>query len=747
MSNTLDRAYVIDQQFRARVKAQNFAKRRSCTTFTQAELSSQQTLSLFHSQLLSRLLDVHARKLREQGEGFYTIGSSGHEGNAAIAEVLSLEDMAFLHYRSGAFMLHRSKQSPSGLDLYSQLLSLVASKADPISGGRHKVFGSLELRVPPQTSTIASHLPKSVGCALSLQYARAWTKEGCPFEKLSSKGVVMASFGDASFNHSTAQGALNAVSWIQAHHIGLPLIWVCEDNGIGISVSTPNTWVQQIQQKPHWHYLECDGLNLADVYLKARQAYSLAKLHRQPVFLHLKTVRLLGHAGSDIEQQYRTLRQIEAWEWDDPVLHSARDIIEAGWMSPQEIVQQYDALDHDIAQLAQKACQTPKLKSAKAIMASIVPPKHTQKMPKQPAQGQREHVLGKFARLLNGPLNLCQAINVALTDLMLQYPQIVVFGEDVAKKGGVYQVTTQLQARFGPKRVFDTLLDEQTILGTAIGFSHNGFIPIPEIQFLAYLHNAIDQLRGEAATLSFFSKGQFTNPMVIRIAGLGYQKGFGGHFHNDNAIASLREIPGIIVACPSTPIDGALMLKEAVRLAYEEQRVVVFLEPIALYMQKDLYQPGDHLALQPYPAHPKRVKFQSLGIEGQGKELCIISYGNGMHLSRQAARQLQHEEGVQIRLIDLRWLLPLNEEALLKHVQECAHILIVDEGRKTGSLSEQLMALFMEQLSHRPSVRRVCAEDCFIPLGQSWQYILPSKETILQQARALLSEQPILQGV
>lgn len=140
---------------------------------------------------------------------------------------------------------------------------------------------------------------------------------------------------------------------------------------------------------------------------------------------------------------------------------------------------------------------------------------------------------------------MAQLINYALTDLMEQYPNSIMFGEDVGKKGGVYSVSTNLQNRFGEHRVFDTLLDETSILGTAIGAAHLGYLPVPEIQFLAYTHNAIDQIRGEASTLSFFSNNQFTNPMVVRVAGLAYQKGFGGHFHNDNSIGFLREIPGV----------------------------------------------------------------------------------------------------------------------------------------------------------------------------------------------------------
>ena len=149
---------------------------------------------------------------------------------------------------------------------------------------------------------------------------------------------------------------------------------------------------------------------------------------------------------------------------------------------------------------------------------------------------------------LEGDLTLAQTINATLKDTLAARPEALVFGEDVAKKGGVYGVTRGLRKAFGATQVFDTLLDEQTILGTALGSALAGFVPIPEIQYLAYLHNAEDQLRGEAATLRFFSNGQYANGMVVRVAGLAYQKGFGGHFHNDNSLAVLRDIPGVVLA-------------------------------------------------------------------------------------------------------------------------------------------------------------------------------------------------------
>ena len=171
--------------------------------------------------------------------------------------------------------------------------------------------------------------------------------------------------------------------------------------------------------------------------------------------------------------------------------------------------------------------------------------------------------------------------------------RVIIFGEDVGVKGGVYGVTARLARKYGTARVFDTLLDEQAILGLGLGAGLAGLIPIPEVQYLAYLHNAEDQLRGEAATLPFFSRGRFTNPMVVRIAGLGYQKGFGGHFHNDNAVAVLRDIPGLVLACPARADDAAAMLRTCVAAAITDSTLSVFLEPIALYHRRDLYEAGD----------------------------------------------------------------------------------------------------------------------------------------------------------
>ncbi|MEL6533219.1 MAG: transketolase C-terminal domain-containing protein, partial [Pseudomonadota bacterium] len=280
-----------------------------------------------------------------------------------------------------------------------------------------------------------------------------------------------------------------------------------------------------------------------------------------------------------------------------------------------------------------------------------------------------------------------------------------------------------------------TLLEEQSILGLAIGMAHNGFVPIPEIQFLAYLHNAEDQLRGEAATLPFFSNGQFSNPMVVRIAGLGYQKGFGGHFHNDNALAVLRDIPGLILACPSHGADAAAMLRTCVRLARQEQRVCVFLEPIALYPMRDLHEPGDGGWLKRYPAPGESLALGEVGVTGNGP-VALISFANGHLMSLQAQARLA-TEGIATRVIDLRWLSPLPEASLMTALQDCSHALIIDETRRSGGVAEGLMALLTEQ-SGIPHAR-LTAEDSFIATGPAYAATMPSTESILAAVKALIS--------
>ncbi|PJB71105.1 MAG: MFS transporter [Alphaproteobacteria bacterium CG_4_9_14_3_um_filter_47_13] len=729
-----DRAEIVHHNFLTRVQDENLPD--LTTTLAESGLSPAQAVEIFESQCLSRQLDNVSRKLQTQGEGFYTIGSSGHEGNAAIAAAFRRYDMAFLHYRDAAFFIQRSKQLAGSTTLWDMLLSFTTAKEDPISGGRHKVLGSKALFVPPQTSTIASHLPKAVGAAYSIGLNRRLGRKGI----LPDDGVILCSFGDASANHSTAQGAINTASWTSYRNVPLPLIFICEDNGIGISTPTPEGWIKaSLGNKPGLQYFYCNGLDVFDTYRISREAEEYTRKTRKPSFLHMGCIRLFGHAGPDAQHMYLNQKQIEDTESHDPLLYSATLLIKNNILDKEKILNLYKGIGETVARAAGQAMTRPKMHSAPEVMESIIPPKRTLP-PAQKPEISRLDLFKDDAALMKQPQHMAKLLSWTLADLMNDHPEIVAAGEDIGRKGGAYTVTQKLQNKFGAHRVIDTLLDEQSILGLAIGVAHNDILPIPEIQFLAYLHNAEDQLRGEAATLSFFSNGQYTNPMVLRIAGLGYQKGFGGHFHNDNSIAVLRDIPGLIIACPSNGGDAVEMLRESVRLAREEQRVVIFLEPIALYMTRDLHDPKDNLWAADYkpPANATPIRLGDIGQYGNGTDLCILSYANGYYLSRQAAKILEEKHKIKLRVIDLRWLAPLHKEAILDAVKPCKNLLIVDECRTTGSLSETLMSLIHENLSPPPNTKRLAAEDSFIPLGRVATVTMPGKEEIIEAAIKLV---------
>lgn len=778
---TLNRAEVVDRNVVAFCRAQAAgapSSRVSTADAPRGELpfTSEVLRELVESQFISRHLDLAARELRREGRGYYTIGSAGHEGNVVLGRLLRYSDPAFLHYRSGALMAERSRQLSGQNFIRDTLLSLMASAHDPISGGRHKVWGSVPLCVPPQTSTIASHLPKAVGAALALERARRFHLPPVfgAHGEIPRDSIILCTFGDATTNHSVAQGAFNLASYAAYQNLPVPVLFVCEDNGIGISVHTARGWVRAaFSNRAGLRYFHASGLDLIEAYRAAAEAVAYVRSSRRPAFLHLDVVRLLGHAGTDPETEYHTRAQIEAAEARDPLLASARLLIETGCLSADGVLSLYEDVRSRVRREMAALGEQPGLSSADQIMAPLAPfhPEQVHaeatRPPPEPARLQAfaQEVIPGFAaggdrpRLPEHqpPRHMAALLNWALRDLLAKYPQMMIFGEDVAARGGVYYVTAGLSARFGVGRVFNTLLDETSILGMAIGAGHLGMLPVPEIQYLAYVHNAIDQLRGEACSAQFFSRGRFPNPMVVRIASLGYQKGFGGHFHNDNSIAALRDIPSLIIAVPARGDDAVGMLRTCLALAKVDGRVVAFLEPIALYMTRDLYEPGDGGWLCRYPPPTEAVRpgegriyhpddaASSRGTghgssAAGGDDLTILTFGNGVPMSLRAARQLRGEYGLRPRVVDLRWLSPLNGELIVEQSLATGRVLVVDEGRCSGGVSEAILALLMERCGGRVAAARVVGEDTYIPLGPAANQVLPTEPDIVRAALALCGE-------
>ncbi len=742
-----NRAQVVDENFVAFVRGLGgmaAAERRPADDSPLSDdgastITARDLVELFESQLASRHCDLMSRVMRATNDSFYTIGSVGHEGNAVVGRLTRFTDPAFLHYRSGGFMAERYRQRPEMDFVAETMLSFTASSRDPISGGRHKVWGSLPLWVPPQTSTIASHLPKAVGAAVSLGRAKKLRLIDIPADS-----IVVCSFGDASVNHAVAQTAFNAAARIAYEHLPVPVLFVCEDNGIGISVHTPEGWVEaSMSRRPGIAYFGGTSLDLAEGHRVTREAVEHCRSRRAPVFLHLRTVRMLGHAGTDPESEYHAQEQIEAAEARDPLLVSARLIVEHGLMTPAEVVDLYERTRERVRAAGDRAKATPKLTSAAEIVRPLAPcsPDAVRTEARRiPPEADRLRHFGGEAGLpeKTAPRHMAALINHGLADTLIKYPESFIFGEDVAKRGGVYYVTAKLSEKFGLGRVFNSILDETTILGLAVGAGHFGLLPIPEIQYLAYLHNAEDQLRGEAASLQFFSNAQYRNPMVVRVAGWAYQKGFGGHFHNDNSIAVLRDIPGLVVCTAARGDDAVRMMRTCTALAKVDGRVVVFIEPIALYMTKDLHAPKDGGWQFTYPAPGEAIDLGEAAVyHEEAKDLTIVTFANGLYMSLRAAKTLREKHGLSARVCDLRWLCPLNESFIVEQARATGRVLVVDESRRAGGIAESIMAVIGEQCGGEVRAARINSMDTFIPLGPAADLVLVGEADIIAAARRL----------
>lgn len=695
---------------------------------------------LLESQLISRHLDLMARVLRVQNKVFYTIGSSGHEGNAMVARLTRHTDPAFLHYRSGGFMAERFRKLPGMDPIMDSALSFAASKDDPASGGRHKVWGSKPLWVLPQTSTIASHLPKAFGTAVAIEQARR-IGHALPIPEDS---IAICSFGDASSNHASAQSAFNAAGWTAYQKLPAPVLYVCEDNGIGISVKTPTGWIaNNFKHRANLDYFFADGLDLAEGYAQVQRAVDHCRNTRRPTFLHLRTTRVMGHAGTDFEIEWRSVEELFALESSDPLLRSADIALASGLYTKASLLELYESTRKRCFEAAEDADRRPRLTSLEDVMKPLAP--YTPVAVKAEAERadyaeRRLAVFGSEDKLpeKQPPRHLAIQIGQALHDVMAKYPESLLFGEDVAQKGGVYTVTKGLFKTFKGNRVFNTLLDETVILGLAQGYANMGMLPMPEIQYLAYFHNACDQIRGEACSLQFFSNDQYRNPLVMRVASLGYQKGFGGHFHNDNSIAALRDIPGLVVGCPSRGDDAATMLRTLMALAKVDGRVCAFLEPIALYMTKDLYEAGDGQWQFAYPAPDQAMPLGEGRVYNEGaNDLVVFTFGNGVPMALRAARAVEAKHGWKTRVVDLRWLAPLNDAFIAAQARSAKRILVLDEGRKSAGVGEGIITAIVEGGCGATPLQRVVGADTYTPLAGAALLVLPGEAEIVAAADKL----------
>ncbi|MBT0771158.1 MFS transporter [Kineosporia sp. J2-2] len=606
--------------------------------------------------------------------------------------------------------------------------------------GRRATPANAEVALLPPSSTPAGHLPRALGLAWAVgRQARTRTAR----LNWPADAVAVAGLGDGTATHGTAVGTINTALWASRQGVPLPLLLICEDNSLGFSTSTPSGWIaSSLGTREGLRYFHADTAgDAATLFSTARRAVETARTHRRPVLLHLSCVRIGGHSGTDDEHRYRRADRIAADLARDPLAATMTALVRHGAMTGDEVADRLLRLRDRVASALEDATHRPRPTGSAEVMAPLAPRRPAvvaMAAVRETESARRTAVFGDTLPEAEGPLTLAASINRALADAAAAHPNVVVMGPDVARAGGPYGVTQGLLKQLGAARITDTVPDGRSVLGLAMGSAVSGLLPIAELG-LADLHAAGELLRAEVAPLMFSTGGSFRNPMVLRVPGLGHHDGAGGAVPVDNALGGLRDIPGLVVACPAHPAQAPAMLRTCLAAGQADGTVSVFLEPAALYHVTDLDSPGDGAWLAPYaPPSLWQEQHAPIGralVHGDGKDLTVVAYGNGLRIARQAAAELAGE-GIGCRVVDLRWLAPLPMDDVVAAASATGNLLILDETRRTGGVSESIVTGVLEA-GYDGRLARVTAKDSPLPSGPAARFVQLTLARTLATARAL----------
>jgi 2-oxoisovalerate dehydrogenase E1 component len=665
---------------------------------TELGLDRQNVVDVYKMMLTSRMMDDKTMILLRQGKAFFHIGGSGHEA-AQIAAARAMKpgyDWAYPYYRDIAFALQYGS-TPE--DIFLETLHRAEGKS---SGGRQMPahYGDKNLRIVAQSSPTGTQFLQAVGTALGI--VRDGTDE-----------VVYVSSGDGT----TSEGEFHeAVNW--ASRELLPVIFLIQDNRYAISVTRKEQTAGEsvygmVKGYKGLNRYLIDGTNFFESYRIARDAVAIARRGDGPSLIHADVVRLLPHSSSDDHKKYRDPEEIEADKKRDPIPKMEKFLMSAGVLLDKDIEQ----IRTEIKELVDKA--------ADWAESRPLPEPHTSQLHvyapdfavNKEEYRNPEDTGGK-------PVVLVDAINHALAEEMEYNPKMIIYGEDVAgKKGGVFTATKGLTDKFGWERVFNSPLAEASIVGTAFGLSVRGFKPVVEIQFGDYIWPAFMQIRDEVTMLRYRSNGNFSCPMVIRVAVGGYIRG--GLYHSQSIESFFTHIPGIRVVFPSNAADAKGLLKTACR----ENDPVLFLE------HKGMYRQG--FAAAPEPDSEYLMPFGVAGVKQEGDDITVITYGMMVHRTLAAAKKL---DDVSVEVIDLRTLNPLDEDAIFNSVRKTGKVLIVHEDTFTGGFGGEIASRIADTcFQHLDGpIKRVAAKDSPVPYSPPLeQDMLPTESDIVRALREL----------
>jgi len=666
-----------------------------------AHLPADAIQGAYRSALAARLIDAKILILLRQGKVFFHIGCSGHEV-AQVAVALAMRpghDWAYPYYRDLGFSLQY------GYTIEEIMLEALHRRGGPSSNGFAMPFhyGHRKWRIVSQSSPTGTQYLQAVGTAMGA------VKEG-------TDEVVYVSSGEGA----TSEGEFHeAVNW--AARGKFPVIFLIQNNRYAISVPVRDQLAGEsvsgmIKGYGRLNRYHVDGCDFAEMFGAAADAVARARRGEGPSVIEADTVRLLAHSSSDDQRKYRDAHDLEEDVKRDPIPRMERLLTEKGILSPGDCARIRTEIQSRIDSAAEWAEGRPLPDPADLeshVYAPALPPAAP---PATPAAAGASVVM-------------VDAINHALAEEMALNPRMLIYGEDVAgKKGGVFTATRGLTDRFGPDRVFNSPLAEASIVGTAFGLAVRGdFKPVVEIQFGDYIWPALMQIRDEVAMLRFRSCGQWSCPMVIRVAVGGYIHG--GLYHSQSIDGFFSHIPGLRVVYPSTAADAKGLLKTACRSADP----VLFLEHKGLYRQA--------FASSPEPGPDDTIPFGLASVRHAGEDVTVVTWGMLVQRTLDAVRKVESAHGLSIEVIDLRTLNPLDTEAVYNSVRKTGKVIVAHEDTLTGGFGAEVAALISSACFERldAPVTRVAARDTPVPYGPTLENaMLPQETDLIRALEALI---------
>jgi 2-oxoisovalerate dehydrogenase E1 component len=684
-------------------------------------------LADYRLALISRYLDDREITLQKQSRGFFHISGAGHEALClGLARSLRPSYDWFLpYYRDRALVL------ALGVTPTELLLQAVGAATDPASGGRQMPchFGSRRLNILTQSSPTGSQCLPAIGCAEAGRYISRRGHEGLPGCSAHDDEIVYVSMGEGATSEGEFWESLNTACTSR-----LPVLYVVADNGYAISVparqQSPGPISELVKGFPGLAVHRMDGRDYFEVRNKVPGIVASVRQGTGPALVHATVNRPYSHSSADTQSKYRPKQELDDEAWTDPIAALERALVEGQVLSPDEIAETREEARKLVAEAAKDA-----LAAERPDPTTVRD--HLLELPKVPPEESSDEAAVGGPGNSEGPVvALGESVRLTLHEAMSEDVRVRVFGEDVADapeellgelegKGGVFGTTFGLQRKFGSDRCYNTPLAEANIVGRAVGQAMRGLRPVPEVQFFDYIWTAMQQIKSEAATVRWRSAGEWSCPMVLRVPIGGYLAG-GAIWHSQSGVSIFAQVPGLVIVMPSRTVDAVGLL----RTALSGNDPVMFLEHKHLLRQR--YTEGA------FPAKGFRLPFGKGRIAQPGDDLTIVTYGATVERSLRAAEAT----GASVEVIDLRSVMPWDQELVAESVVRTGRLLVVSEDNLTCGFAAEVAAWASEHCfgDLDAPVTRIGAADTHVAYEPTLERAtLPQTEQIEAAARRLLS--------